>query len=541
MLCVACVERSIEARRALLKAKTAIMKRINPATFALAIRAHELYRRCFRDKGMLRDWESHVGRVKRCPKKGLPDVLVHLGFSQHPEVLRLIALGAVKIKIKAAATIVYHCDLGTQYNKQTRAARTLQQPKYRDNPDDAQKVRRHIANQESDQDKRAAMLRVLMLEDEGHLYSVRGVLQPTRLLRDALVPSVAAPEPRDAALQNFATPDPETEPGFEVMDVQPENPHIVCAQQLPRLQCSCRRESCFCEVALSLTCVGRDLLVGFFLVLMHVGRDRPWRGGRGQQTRSVGTFAGHAAVRAQHLCEESSAWLLTPDVLSHMSLQMSLRKPVPVLVKDGAALLLVANGWACQFLTTNDEKGAVVPLDLNFRVSDDKNICVWRGGLPKNYLRCLAYVEAGLELKHRPEELKHFAPLSYYSQLLGLDSKRNRRQAQAALQDAGGVPANLFQVPQIEPSVADEFEPALLEPRAPALQRAASHDEAVSGDEMVDELMGLLDSDQDESCASESVRAAPAPRSKDRVSWVAYRAPLYLLSPAFFPLVLCSI
>ena len=232
---IACVERSIEARHALLKAKTAIMKRINPATFALAIRAHELYRRCFRDKGMLRDWESHVGRVKRCPKKGLPDVLVHVGFSQHPEVLRLIALGAVKIKIKAAATIVYHCDLGMQYNKQTRAARTLQQPKYRDNPDDAQKVRRHIANQEeSDQDKRAAMLRVLMLEDfrtkcrEGHLYSVRGVLQPTRLLRDALVPSVAAPEPRDAALQNFATPDPETEPGFEVMDVQPENPHIVC-------------------------------------------------------------------------------------------------------------------------------------------------------------------------------------------------------------------------------------------------------------------------------------------------------------------------
>ena len=213
---LSCVERSIEARHALLKAKTTVMKRISPATFSLAIRAHELYRRCFHDRTLLREWEAQVARAKKCGRKGLPQVLPQLGFTNHPEVLRIWALGADKVRIREAANIVYHTDLGTQYHKRASAAKTMQQPKNRDNPDDAKKVRQHIASQASNSDKHAALLRILMLEDfrsrckEGRMYSVQGALPPMRLLRDALVPSAALPQPAlpAAPALRFASPDP---------------------------------------------------------------------------------------------------------------------------------------------------------------------------------------------------------------------------------------------------------------------------------------------------------------------------------------------
>ena len=70
------------------------MKRLTPASFSLALRAHELHRRCFADARLLQQWEDQVARVKVRPRTNLPHVLVHLGMSQHPEVLRLTALGS---------------------------------------------------------------------------------------------------------------------------------------------------------------------------------------------------------------------------------------------------------------------------------------------------------------------------------------------------------------------------------------------------------------------------------------------------------------
>ena len=235
---VSCVERSIEARHALLKAKTAVMKKINPATFSLAIRSHEFYRRCLSDGRMLAEWERQVQRLKVRPREGLPHVLLHLGFSNHPEILRL-QHGNQKIKLRDAANVIYHCDLLTQYDKRADAARTLAQPNFRDNPLDAQKVRRLVQNESTEEGMKTVMLRVLMLEHfrkhvhEGGLYCLRGNLRPPRHLKEAFAgtvrdrqesannPPPSAPDAAPDAPQvppMFLQPDPDMATGFDAAE-----------------------------------------------------------------------------------------------------------------------------------------------------------------------------------------------------------------------------------------------------------------------------------------------------------------------------------
>ena len=190
---VSCVERSIEARHALLKAKTAVMKRITPATFSIAIRSHEFHRRCLKDLAMLSEWESQVKRLKTRPRKGLPHVLVHLGMSHHPDVVRL-QCQQHEIKLKDAACVIYRCDLLTQYDKRVAAGKQLKHPDFRNNPDAADKLRRLVDRESTEEGKRRVMLRILMLEhfrrtcQEGELYSLQGHAPDPRYVQASLLP-----------------------------------------------------------------------------------------------------------------------------------------------------------------------------------------------------------------------------------------------------------------------------------------------------------------------------------------------------------------
>ena len=203
---VPCVERSIEARRALLKAKTACMKKIRPATFSLAIRSHEFHRRCMKQKSILLEWERHVALLKSVPKRGLPSLLHHVGFALHPNVLRLQRLGE-RVRLRDVAYMVYRCDLETMYDLRQSATETMHKPHFRANPDDAGKLRRMVAAQDGDEAKQSLMLRILMMEhfkkrcQEGVMYSIQGPLPEPRYLKDSLVPgSSAAGSALDSAI-----------------------------------------------------------------------------------------------------------------------------------------------------------------------------------------------------------------------------------------------------------------------------------------------------------------------------------------------------
>ena len=190
---IPCVERSIEARHALLKAKTAVMKKIRPATFSLAVRSHEFHRRCLRNKELLLDWEKHVKSLKSVPKQGLPVLVRRIGFAAHSNVLRLQRLGA-KVKLRDVAYMVYRCDIETMYDRRVAAGQTMHKPHFRDNPDAAGKLRKLVASQETSEDKQSLMLRILMMEhvsqrcQESEIYCIQGPLPEPRYLKDSLIP-----------------------------------------------------------------------------------------------------------------------------------------------------------------------------------------------------------------------------------------------------------------------------------------------------------------------------------------------------------------
>ena len=224
---VPCVERSIEARHALLKAKTAVMKRVRPATFSLALRSHEFHRRCLLNKSLLLEWENHVHRLKSVPKFGLPVLVHHVGFALHPNIVRILQQGG-RLRLRDVAFMLYRCDIESMYDKRTEAARTITQPHFRDNPQLASRMQRLVHSQQSDEDKQSVMLRILMMEhfkqrcQEGELYSVQGLLPETRYLQDSLVPpsrnrkvtalarqqAQGAPSPQGQSFEGmFAVPD----------------------------------------------------------------------------------------------------------------------------------------------------------------------------------------------------------------------------------------------------------------------------------------------------------------------------------------------
>ena len=111
----------------------------------------------------------------------------------------------------------------------------------------------------------------------------------------------------------------------------------------------------------------------------------------------------------------------------------------------------------CTCFPTADEKGAVLPLDLTFRRSDDKMICVFKGNLLQRYLHCLCYADAELPFPGNVETIDHFGTHTYFGKILGLEAKR-QQQSRPAIADAdrnpalAAVPADMFRNPQeVEP------------------------------------------------------------------------------------------
>ncbi|CAE7828390.1 unnamed protein product, partial [Symbiodinium necroappetens] len=184
-------------------------------------------------------------------------------------------------------------------------------------------------------------------------------------------------------------------------------------------------------------------------------------------------FLDYGLVQSEFLRDDSSGWLLSKDALSHLSLQLQLRKPEPVFSRPGGPPALTwsrmqllcflhSEGWECHFLTDKEDKNSVLPLDLSFRTSDDKCIYVLQGTLHRRYLTVLAFADAGLRLCTDDSEepkILHFEPLAYYDKLLGLDVA-TQKKTRHALQDAGAVPANAFQRPEVDSNPL-EFQPEL--------------------------------------------------------------------------------
>eukprot|EP00971_Amphidinium_carterae_P157057 3113190-Amphidinium_carterae.2 len=119
-----CVERSIEGRHALVKAKTICMKRLTPCPFSLALRAHEFQRRCLLNPKTAREWEGHVRTLRSHPEPGFPEALLRLGLGAHAECTRSAAADG-HLKLKHACRIIYHCDMTTRYDEHEKAARAL--------------------------------------------------------------------------------------------------------------------------------------------------------------------------------------------------------------------------------------------------------------------------------------------------------------------------------------------------------------------------------------------------------------------------------
>ena len=195
--------------------------------------------------------------------------------------------------------------------------------------------------------------------------------------------------------------------------------------------------------------------------------------GAKSQLEVLERFLDYGFVKSEFLRDDSSGWLLRNDALSHLSLQLQLRKPEPVFSRpDGPPAVtwsrmqllcfLHSEGWECHFLCDKEDKNAVLPLYLSFRTSDDKCIYIFKGTLHRHYLTVLAFADAVLRLCHDGSEepkILHFQPVAYYDSLLGSDVAK-RKKTRHALQDAAAVAANAFQRPELDLNPV-EFQPEL--------------------------------------------------------------------------------
>ena len=161
-------------------------------------------------------------------------------------------------------------------------------------------------------------------------------------------------------------------------------------------------------------------------------------------------------VHSQILEDDRSAWLVDMQALSQCQLQLELASPTPVFTQPAGLpalswsrlehlCYLHNGGWELQFLTNAEEKGAVLPINLNFRSSDDRIAYVYRGNLNQRYLACLSFVHGNQRLHGQPDELLHFQSVDYYSQLLGLEKKKTK-----PLPALADVSVEMFQAPQLE-------------------------------------------------------------------------------------------
>eukprot|EP00439_Symbiodinium_sp_Y106_P078371 s2740_g17.t1 len=207
--------------------------------------------------------------------------------------------------------------------------------------------------------------------------------------------------------------------------------------------------------------------------------------------------------------EDQSAWLLNLEALQHCTLRLSLDSPRPLFTEPAGLPALTwsrmeclcflhKHSWDWKFLHDKDEKGSVLPINLAFRVSDDKVIYIFRGVLRQRYLCCLAHVEAGVPLPGGDDvdTICHFESDGYYGQLLGLDVLR--KQQQEALMDGPAVPPEAFQRPQ--DSVEDEILPGPPEAMQPQpgdglqqKQRMRHHMREDDTDELDDWILSELE------------------------------------------------
>ncbi|CAE7909467.1 retm [Symbiodinium microadriaticum] len=480
---VSCVERSIEARHALLKSKTSLMKKALPASFSIAIRSHEYHRRCMTDSTMLAEWEKHVHGLKINPRKGdaIPHVIMHLGMTNHPDIVRLRSQSqSGRVKMRDAANVVYHCDLLTQYDKRTEAGNGWQ-------------------GQDNEQDKKSMMLRILMTE-HFRIFATETLNFPETFcgdadINDAVAAVVAFEEPTtfvqighldvavvvheaqpgrscdDAivgllpqrtatgglAVRLFDPPALDSIEGAELC-VKQWNPGQTRAEYAPRFLPNfpdyIRRPAG--ELVHRMARMGAvDGSVRENP--MHLAHDED---GVHEQLDALERLQEAGLAKSIFCNAAQSAWLLQFEALQHCQLQLNLQGPQlvfsapqgsPALTWTRMELLSFLNrqGWCWNFLTDDpDARGAVVPLDLTFRVSDDKQIYILKGALSQRYLCCLAFVEAGLPLPGEPQSIEHFQKDAYYGNLLGI-APRDRRHPALPLKDtAAAVPMAAFQLPQ---------------------------------------------------------------------------------------------
>ena len=269
--------------------------------------------------------------------------------------------------------------------------------------------------------------------------------------------------------------------------------------------------------------------------------------------------------------EDQSAWLLNLEALQHCTLRLSLDSPRPLFTEPAGLPALTwsrmeclcflhKHSWDWKFLHDKDEKGSVLPINLAFRVSDDKVIYIFRGVLRQRYLCCLAHVEAGVPLPGGDDvdTICHFESDGYYGQLLGLDVLR--KQQQEALMDGPAVPPEAFQRPQ--DSVEDEILPGPPEAMQPQpgdglqqKQRMRHHMREDDTDELDDWILSELekqlnddpphpnDSEDEQNDADDAHADSGPADDDDAVAWSVLTVRHFLLFACFLfmlPLSLLS-
>ena len=225
---------------------------------------------------------------------------------------------------------------------------------------------------------------------------------------------------------------------------------------------------------------------------MHISHDEE---GAASNLESLECLQNAGLATATFCDSNQSAWLLSAEALQHCHLSMRLSSPVSVFaVPDGQPALswtrmellsyLDRQHWRCNFLSDDpDARGAVVPLDLTFRTSDDKNVYVLKGKLLHRYLCCLAYADAELPLPGQPEEIRHFENDTYYGKILGLDACAGTKPL--PLTDGAAVPRAAFAEPQHCVNDFDEL------PELDAGRQDSVQEEAEA--EAIEEALDLLE------------------------------------------------
>jgi len=271
----------------------------------------------------------------------------------------------------------------------------------------------------------------------------------------------------------------------------------------------------------------------------HLSHDFDLDGGVMQKLEAIEELQNVGLVHEVFCNDDQSAWLLDVAAVANCKPAMKLEDPRKVFsVPDGPPALtwtrmeclayLHVNGWQMHMLSTADEKGAALPLDLTFRTSDDKMIYVYKGNLLQRYLHCLCYADAEIPFPGQVETIDHFGTHTYYGKILGLDVRR-QQQSRPAIADADtklaleAVPADMFRNPQeVEPgTTASEELQKLQPPPEPELDDDNDHDDQLrfdNDDADADSVLADLECAMQADVAAEP-EAAEGDGASDAAAW----------------------